>query len=103
MRLPLGWTASSHSMQVMLTRDSEISMRRYCCRQSRHERCRHDSSAGNSSAGDSARHTGHSAQAGGVGGVGGVAGVGGSVAREPEPPSLDGEPSDSYVHTATLP
>jgi hypothetical protein len=51
---------SEHSGQLMLTRDSEISILRYCCKQSRHERCVQHKSSGKNSLEHSARHRGHS-------------------------------------------
>lgn len=51
---------SEHSGQLMLTRDSDISIRRYCCRQSRHDRCAQDSNSGKYSLEHSAKQRGHS-------------------------------------------
>ena len=51
---------SEHSGQLMLTRDSDISIRKYCCKQSRHDRCVQESSSGKNSLEHSARQRGHS-------------------------------------------
>ncbi|KAG7279955.1 hypothetical protein CRUP_025207 [Coryphaenoides rupestris] len=55
-----GLKRSGHSGQQMLTRDSEISMRRYCRRQSAQDRCAHVMMSGNRSRACHSRHSGHS-------------------------------------------
>lgn len=55
-----GLKRSEHSGQLMLTRLSEISIRRYCRRQSPHERWGHVMMSGKRSRAWRSRHSGHS-------------------------------------------
>lgn len=59
-----GLRRSLHSGQLMLTRDSVISIRRYWRRHERHERCGHERRRGALPAGCRTRHSGHSSSDG---------------------------------------
>lgn len=62
--VPFGWMGSGHSWQVILTRDSLISTLRYCFRHCKHARWPHLPTSKNSSGPSSAKHNGHSMDAG---------------------------------------
>ncbi|CAN7944108.1 unnamed protein product, partial [Ixodes pacificus] len=62
LRMSLGWIGSVHSGHEITHLLSEISMRRYCRRQSQQARCGHELSWGKQSPGSSSRQRGHSSR-----------------------------------------